>query len=160
LPLLFWNEGSRLGYINDLAVKLQINDGEKILLRSYTEYIDNKLNLSRELQMPEMQPFGGFPLSKKEVQNRTILFRPSYVDQNLELKVGKYDLTLFYRTSESEQWEEFKNQELSLTIEQSDVDQLNRTWAILVPNGRFFKKAFQQSKIFSYLVIWKSMLDN
>ncbi len=148
LPILIANTGAMSGTVKDLAIKISDEGGNSILFRSWVEFTDEELNFSAELKGLPSKAFHGFQLGKKESVNLTPVFRQFDLEDPFDLKKGKYRLTLLFRTSRSQDWEELAvGESLTFTIVEDDINELNKGGFLNDPsNPKFNFKMIAHNK--------------
>ena len=142
--LVMTNKGAKLGYVDDVALAVQLDSASaSVLLRSLFEQFDDSLNLTQDLPPPKLRAFSSFPLKRGETVIKKILFAPVDPDLFGGFEEKTYSL-IPYTVSPGSTWREWGRIKVEVTAE--DLRALSTTVATPVEGGGQFVKWIVHSK--------------
>jgi hypothetical protein len=142
--LIFANEGSKNGIIENLALVVHTDD-RKILLIPLRTFTNKNLSETQAAAPFESEAFTKFHLEGKEVTIKQIMFVPQFIEKFMLLP-GEYTAEIFVQTSESNKFK--KHDSLTLQIDQTDIDEITKGIPTnLKPGERVYAQAFFRNKI-------------
>lgn len=141
----FFNEGAKIGVVQDVALRVKFPAGDDILFRSMVIATDHTHQLSKELVPPKLESFIGFDVSGRSSKFKDIMFVFDEPNKLIDFPLGQYTVEILAISSSAQEWQ--SQGSFAFSVEDNDLEVLAKSTFTLQEDGRYFLPWYIQSKV-------------